>query len=256
VGKHLLIVEKSGYTGTVQVLIARGQIQILSGDSSSGRQALLRQMAATQVPLTAPVDDLLGLRYENEYRKYLRAQYGAKLIDSDDQLADWQQTSLPELFLDAAHKASQGVLAEELIPYLLKIRRRPLPLGDELPDDLPTLAAWLLDLLPRLKSFDVKPCALCHLPRLALVGEQSDYCRRPSPGHSTTCSNLERERRFRDERRLWRREYQRLHDRLRRGSLSETEWQAWKNDNSPQSWRPYEPWQAARKKELTRTTDA
>src|SRR5262245_15041504 len=209
-------------------------------------------MHATSLPLTAPADDLLGLRDDPLYDAYLFEQYGSKIPEVIDQANVGCEQGLPERFLHSAAQAAKGQLDEQLVPYLLTIRRRPYPQYDKLTDDLPTLAAWVLDLLPRFRAFEIKLCTRCGFPRLVFEGE-ADFCRRPAPGHTTRCANLERERRFREDRRAWRREYQRLHDRLRRGSLSEHDWQAWRAGNTVENWARYEEWQAARATPPTRT---
>jgi hypothetical protein len=229
-------------------------------------------------PLTAPVNDLIGLRLETNYDLHLQDQYfqlwpitwfdqtpaalrdrrargeGLPADDEDawqetliwnvgEQATAWRDLGMPRLFLEAARRAAQGHFSARLAPHYERIRRQPAENSDAIPDgDLPTLAAWALDQALRLQPLAIVVCPRCHIPWLTASGEDSPYCQRPAPGHDSTCRELRKAELFRERQGPWRREYKRLHEKTRRGTLSQQAFAAWNAANTPGQWQPYEEW--------------
>jgi hypothetical protein len=94
----------------------------------------------------------------------------------------------------------------------------------------------------------VRPCGRCERPFVSR--HDQEYCTRPAPGLTTDCSTLSRNERFRTVNRGYRREYQRLEARHKRGRLPEKDWLAWKADNRPgeegRDWQRFEDWKKAK----------
>lgn len=243
------------------------------------------------VPLTSPINDLIGLRADAEYAAHVAETYkgfwpdewqqwfqyapppaqpftiDAALDDGMDWLdilEHWRETlernllvtfgnwqHMSELFLDAAELAETGSYSAKLADSFELIKRQPGDTPDEIPDgDLPALAAWALDQALRLWPLKLVSCPGCHIPWLTAADQENPYCLRPAPYHSTSCRALARERQYRADTSPWRREYKRLHERARRGTLSEHDLTAWKTDNAAGvkgiDWQPYDEWQQAR----------
>jgi hypothetical protein len=227
----------------------------------------------TVEPLPTPINDLIALRPEGTYIAYLEtsykwpqawndeiadrypsqealeANYGVALLELiGEQAGRWRRRRLPDLFLAAAERATQGHLSARVAAHLERVHYRPEPEPDEVPDgDVPALAAWALNEALRLRPLKLFTCPLCQSPWLGTPEQDNPYCLRPAPRVHTPCRTLERNRRFREERGDWRREYKRLHERRRRGTLSEQDWEAWTRENAPSHWAPFETWRKTRK---------
>ncbi len=225
------------------------------------------------LPLTAPVNDLLGLRGDWLYAVHLHSTYSPfwpdewitlpleiDTTDLDDhdlaneadvaqiervaqEARELRRRKLPRQFLLACRRAEEGHLSAKLAPFLERVRRRPGDAPDEVPDgDLATLAAWALDQALRMRPLQVRECPLCKVPWLASPEQLSPYCERPYPGRHMSCRELKKDEHFRESQRDWRREYKRLHERRKRGTLSEADWNAWRAENSPEAWIAFEEW--------------
>jgi Family of unknown function (DUF6076) len=241
------------------------------------RGGLLLGERGKPLPLTQPVNDLLGLRDEWDYAVQLDSNYGSfwpdewmdlpadfdstGLTDHDladearaaqidriaDEIRELRRRKLPDTFLAACKQAEQGHFSVTLAGFLEQITRRPGDEPDEVPEaDLPTLATWALDQALRQRPVEVRECPLCKRPWLASPEQPSPYCDRPYPGRSMSCRALKKDEHFRESQRDWRREYKRLHERRKRGTLSEADWQAWRADNNPDDWYAFDEWQRRR----------
>jgi len=234
-------------------------------DINVARHALvLHQPGGESVrPLLSPINDLIALRPETTYDLYLYDQYWTfwpadwfEQLDGDvnveklvnhisDQAARWRRRRYHKLFLAAAQDATERKLSASLAPHLEKIRWLPGNQDDNVPDgDLPALAVYTLIRALELRPLDLVECPRCRIPWLTTTdADRNPFCLRPSLGQLTTCRQLHKEEQFRTRHGDWRREYKRLHERLRRGSLSETELMAWRAENTLESWQPFELWQ-------------
>jgi hypothetical protein len=61
-----------------------------------------------------------------------------------------------------------------------------------------------------------------------------------------SCRALKKDEHFRESQRDWRREYKRLHERRKRGTLSAADWASWRAENSHEAWFPFEEWNRRR----------
>jgi len=157
-------------------------------------------------------------------------------------LRRWLKQGVPEQLLAGAQAAQNGRMSPELFGFLQNVRH--LPHGRAEVAHYPALAAWGVDWLARLVSFRIDPCRRCGRMFVAIADQA--YCNRVAPGEARPCSELGRNERFRTQRRPYRREYQRLEARNKRGRLSDSDWLAWKAENrvgvEGQDWRRYEDW--------------
>jgi Family of unknown function (DUF6076) len=241
------------------------------------RQGLVLGEHGPTLPLTAPVNDLLGLRADWPYAVHLHSNYGsfwpdewldlpvefdprgltahelgieaqgAQLERIQDEVRALRRRKLPDTFLAACKQAEQGHLSADLAGFLERIVRRPGQEPDEVPEaDLPTLATWALDQALRERPLELRECPLCKRPWIASPEQPSPYCDRPYPGRSMSCRALKKDEHFRESQRDWRREYKRLHERRKRGTLTEADWRAWRAENNPDAWYPFDEWQKRR----------
>jgi hypothetical protein len=205
---------------------------------------------------------MLGLSIEPPYLAYLLASYpglwwskthaehgqsgrtntsGGKegVIRKDVEV--WLEAGLPTLFEQAVREATNRRLSSKLATYVAGIVRNPSPLGDEV-GDLPTLAAWALDHLLRRRCVMLCVCDLCGRPWILPERHPEIFCHRPRPGLRLSCFEAARQERWARLNRDWRREYKKLHERTRAGSLSPALFDAWRGENKPSSWVPLEKW--------------
>jgi hypothetical protein len=219
--------------------------------------------------LTAPIDDLLGLRSDGGYAaiiglRYIPLRWGERelaqlpleqenllealetwQVEVEQQIRGWLDDGLPDLFLDAVREAAEGgTLSATLAPYVARIVRRPAPKRDEVPD-LPTLATWALDHLMRRSQIEARTCPTCDYPWLAVDSDHDVYCTRPMPGKLRSCRETHHQQAFEETQREWRREYKKLHERKSRGTLPAEEFAAWRAANRPSAWLPFEDWKAS-----------
>jgi hypothetical protein len=238
----------------------------------------LHAVGQAVMPLTSPINDLIGLRTDHTYNVHLYDAYFSSwptawfehaphVLGADDEAASdsgrdseenlldnvyeamrkWRDERLPRLFLDAARRAESGHYSGKLGPHFERVERHPDGIPDEIPDgDLPALAAWTLDQALRLWPLRVVECPRCRLPWLTQTTQVNPFCLRPAPDMHTSCRTLAREQQYRTDHRPWRREYKRLHERTRRGTLSEHAFTAWKAGNAAGvegiDWQPYDQW--------------
>jgi hypothetical protein len=229
------------------------------------------------LPLTAPINDLLGLRDEWHYAVHLESNYGSfwpdewidlpagfdssGLTDHElgtqaaaaqidrirDEIQALRRRKIPDRFLAACQQAEQGHLSARLAGFLERIVHRAGVEPDEVPEaDLPTLATWALDQALRQRPLELRECPLCKRPWIASPEQPSPYCDRPYPGRSMSCRGLKKDEHFRESQRDWRREYKRLYERRKRGTLSEADWRAWRAENDADAWFPFDEWQKRR----------
>lgn len=211
---------------------------------------------------TKPANDLIGLRDDEGYLVHLAmtdyfsfwpwgADAQTRREDFDEalfaglegEIAVWTKGRLPSLFLRGARQAAEeGHFSAKLAPHYERATLRA-EQADEVPDgDLPALAAWGLQEALHLRPLEVRECPLCKVPWLADADQPSSYCTRPYPGKQMTCRALKKDEDFRENRGDWRREYKRVYERVKRGTLSEEVWERWRADNSPDAWHPLETW--------------
>jgi Zn-finger nucleic acid-binding protein len=271
----------------MQVSMRRGRIDIpdaFDPKPMAGVQALVAELPANPdwsdleriatlpqelLALTAPIDDLLGLRSDSQYAAIIGVRYKPfwwggrelpqllreqentlKALEAwrtglEQQIRDWLDEGLPDLFLGAVREAAEaGTLSATLAPYVAQIVRRPPPRRDEVPD-LPTLATWALDHLMRRSQIEVRTCPTCDYPWLAVDSDHDVYCTRPTPGKLRSCREIHNQQAFEEAQKEWRREYKKLHERKSRGTLPAEEFAAWRAANRPSSWLPFEEWKAS-----------
>lgn len=235
----------------MQVALSRGALVL---EPNSEHNSVL--------PLPMPVNDLIGLRAESGYATHLFEQYhrfwpeswwpnhpdsGTRFDGAAERVereaAVWSKQDLPTHFLAAARLAESGHFSARLAPFYERVKRRPAEEPDEVEDgDLAALAAWTLGEALRLRPVSLRECPLCRVPWLASAMEASPYCLRPYPGRQTSCRALKKDEHFRENQGAWRREYKRLYEQKKRGTLAERDWDAWRAGNSPDAWFPFPVW--------------
>jgi uncharacterized protein DUF6076 len=237
------------------------------------------------------VDDLLGLRTDVPYQTYLLMRYGLQqqppeLVEltaggDPDMAAEkitetWLQNVMrfafgvdeptapalerakeqwKELFSAAASRAAVGELAPELAPLLARARR--LPGGTVDVPDLPSFAAWCLEERLRHGPVPLQVCENCGQPWLAERGAR--YCKRPAnPGTMVSCRSLVAHSRYLSEHRNFHRQRRRLYDRMKRGTLPEQEYDAWKAANRPgplgKTWVSWDDWKTGKRPRNRKTS--
>lgn len=250
----------------VKVSTSRGRL--LLGENSHGWST------PQTVALTEPVDDLLGLdigdveswstwwmhllRYgsfwgSRRLQDVPRSEF-ASLIDGEfrerdeaigDSLREWAAKTTPH-FLEAVRVAEDARVPSVLAPELQRVRYRrgyvEVPEGD-----LPALATRALLEAVRSRPVVVRDCPLCRRPWITTRGQE--YCLRPAPGYTRACREIAKEARFlaNPDVRDYRREYKRLHELKRRGTISMAELNAWRQGNEPSAWAPYTQWLETKK---------
>jgi hypothetical protein len=88
--------------------------------------------------------------------------------------------------------------------------------------------AWLEVLDAAMRGIISKVCGYCGLPFAPRRSDQS-YC----PGRP--CQRLAFRQRY--DRQPFRRAYQRMYKRWKRGTITPAAWKAWKRDNQPESYK-------------------
>jgi Family of unknown function (DUF6076) len=217
--------------------------------SVSYRQVVLRDPgrdASWQLPLAAPVNDLLGLAISPDaevggYLIYLMKKYEGFGMHG---LGGAQQALAA--FDRAAVAAAKRRLSPELAPYLERIKFSISPGTDDVPDFV-ALAAWSLLESLRRQSLALITCPRCKRPWFG-APKGPRHCQRPAPGQSRDCRTLEKERRLASNPayRAYRREYKRLEEAARRGSVTFEDFIEWRTANRAHAWRPFDEWKAKR----------
>jgi len=201
-----------------------------------------------QVPLVAPVNDLLALSSERIYVQHLASSYPGfwpRLQEAETSVREWLAAGVPCLFAEATEAASRGSLSPSIISYTAAVVRRAAPDSDEV-NDLPALGAWALERLLERRAVVVRPCSSCGRPWIPPTRYPHNLCHRPRPGFRLSCFEVNRQSRWASRNRDWRREYKKLHERVRAGTLPAETFKAWRAANTPSSWHPLEDWIAGR----------
>jgi Zn-finger nucleic acid-binding protein len=147
-------------------------------------------------------------------------------------------------------------LSSELAPHLERLRFAPDGTVAEVPD-LAALAAWSLLEAVRRQPLRLRSCPICRGRWLARPGE-SEYCQRLAPGQVTKdCRTLAKEKRLAGDTayRAYRREYKRLSEASSRGAIDVRDLIAWRNENGPAKWAPFNEWKARRQRARKETDD-
>jgi Zn-finger nucleic acid-binding protein len=207
-----------------------------------------------RLPLTTPVNDLLG-QYRTGRRNeppivprandlYDLLERYASLSGPRGVLGDGQKLTVHGDFLAAAGSAAKGRLSARIAPYVERLRFAPDGSIADVPD-FTALAAWSLLEAVRRQRLELRTCPTCKGKWLASPEEVSRYCQRRAPGQvSKDCRTLDYEKRLAGDvaYRAYRREYKRLTELQRRGSLDSKELVHWRDQNSPAQWLPFNEW--------------
>lgn len=225
----------------MEIVSSYGQIRSVFGDG----------IADGPLPVTAPLDDLLGLvRAGNDrdpYLDFLRSRYGSQAV------AQLEHEGVRAV-RRAAEAAARGVVKRQL--HLRPLLQRRLPLvsfgighgPSEVPDhDLLALTAYsTVVTLWSGRDFALEDCRRCLAPWLAPI-DGPHYCLRPAPGGlARSCREVNKEQQLlrRDDYGPYRRQYKRISELLRRGSISRTEAERWRSENTPEAWLSLEEWRS------------
>jgi hypothetical protein len=197
----------------------------------------------SRLPLTAPVNDLLGqLRPDPLSAVYLAERYPEFVPTS-------QPRAVLLAFETAARDAVKGRVSAAVAPHLERLRLAPDGTVRDVPD-FAALAAWSLLESVRRQPLKLFTCPTCKGKWLGLP-DGSKYCQRLAPGQvSKDCRTLDYERRLAGDSayRGYRREYKRLSEAQRRGSLDMLELVRWRDQNGPANWLPFDQWKVQQQK--------
>jgi hypothetical protein len=200
-----------------------------------------------RLPLTAPVNDMLGWLATptslRNYVTYMGARYGGLGLGR-------LRMEHAAGFLDAAKAATKGHLSADIAEHVGRLRFAPDGTVAAVPD-FPALAAWSLMEAVRRQELRLLTCPTCKRKWLASSSEKSRYCQRWAPGQTRDCRTLEYERHVAGDAAYsaYRREYKRLAEAERRGSVEGYAVRQWRAQNSATDWQPFEEWKAQRKEE-------
>lgn len=219
--------------------------------------------------LSAPIDDLMGLMPDPNYVAHLARRYGPLLepdfrkrqralrggdkgpspaYDPGLRLAD---ELLHKIRLDAgttrraftvgAQEAEDGHLSRELAPFFALIQWIP-GSGVLIAPEIEALGAWCLIEIVRSRRVMVVACENCGVPFVSLG--RARYCSRPVPGSASlaVCRELASQRTHRTKHGDYQRERKRLHERKRRGLLTQSTYDDWSRENSPTDWKQFDEW--------------
>jgi hypothetical protein len=208
-----------------------------------------------------PVNDVLGIRDDERYAEWLDQEWG-KLAPSRATIAKMVGTrrkNEPEAHFrddfaeiaETAHVPGGSIDHARLGPLLSQVRYYPG--GIEVPS-LAVLVAWALEQLLR-GGYWFGNCARCERPFFArsasgrpsiATASLPRYCSRPAPDLTVTCAHLEAADRFARERSEWSKEYRKVMARKLRGTVSESDFRAWKAVSNPgkrgEDWTPFDEW--------------
>jgi hypothetical protein len=220
------------------------------------------------LPLASPVNDVLGLSLDECYLAHLLSSYSEFWIQGGDgtqpamsrdlrdldhassafqaarrDVDSWLDAEVSVIFTEAVQASEQGRLSAKLAPYIERIVRNPRQQPDEV-SDLPTLATWALEELLRRRRVTLHRCRLCRRYWVPPQRNPDAVCRRPQPSRKLSCYEKSRQLEWAIANGDWRREYKKLHERVRAGSLPRELFESWKAENRPESWRPFHVWGA------------
>lgn len=220
------------------------------------RQLVLTESGVEKLrlPLLVPVNDLLGQyvtrsgggytsRATDLYDLWERYQ---PLSGKQGVLGDGGKLAVYTDFLAASQGAVRGQLSARLAPYVERLRFDSDGSVAEIPN-FTALAAWSLLEAVRRQPLELRTCPTCKGKWLAPPEELSRYCQRRAPGQvSKDCRTLDYEKRLAGNvaYRAYRREYKRLTEMQRRGTLDMKELMRWREQNSPAQWLPFDEWKA------------
>jgi hypothetical protein len=198
-----------------------------------------------RLPLLAPLNDILGWAGKPDasppegYITYLHQRYG-RVGFPRGSLASMEEFAA---FDSAAHAATKGRLSGHLAGYLERLRFAPDGSVADVPD-FTALAAWGLLEAVRRQPLELRKCASCKRPWLAATDEKSRYCQRWTPGQQRDCRTLDYERRLAGDKpyRAYRREYKRVTEMQRRGSIELVDMYGWRGENNAIDWKSFEDW--------------
>jgi hypothetical protein len=192
-----------------------------------------------RLPLLAPANDMLGWENPAGYAAYLFQRYGqlsfprGSLGSSQGEAAD---------FYGAAKAATKGHVAKSIAEHLERLRFSADGALTDVPD-FAALAAWSVLEAVRRQQLRLRTCPTCKRKWLSAADERSRYCQRWAPGQMKDCRTLAHERKLAGSGYAsYRREYNRITEAHRRGSLSTKDLFAWRDDNDATNWTPYEQW--------------
>jgi hypothetical protein len=200
------------------------------------RQIVLtdRGVEKLRVPLLAPANDMLGWSAQDlEYLVYLRDRYGGvygSLASGPD-------------FAEAATLATKGRFSATVGMYLERLQFAPDGSVRDVPD-FPALAAWSLLEGVRRAELRLRTCLTCGRPWLASQDDRSKFCQRWAPGQFRDCRTLAAEQRLAGDKTYsaYRREYKRVTEMERRGSIKLADLYRWREANDALAWTPFEQW--------------
>lgn len=207
------------------------------------RQLVLRDNGeALRLPLTAPINDLLGqLRKDNDpYLAYLFDRY--RVFAGRGSRDIWLEPSEAQTFLSAAVQAAKGTLSPGISSHIGRLRFSPDGRVDV--PDFEALAAWSLLESVRRQPLKVYTCLTCRAKWIGAPGG-SRYCQRVAPGQvRKDCRTMAYEKRLAGDTgyRRYRREYKKLAEKQRRGTLDVVDLMHWRDQNSPADWLPFDEW--------------
>jgi hypothetical protein len=210
--------------------LAFGSFALVDGDGKLARFGPL-----------VPGNDLLGLRAEHSYIGWLEERWGTEA--SGRHAMRWVRSGAIDELVEIAHATEgQRVPYAKLAPFLERLRFDRGG-GFQAPD-LPALAAWSIERAAS-SGVPLTDCTTCGKPRFGRG--LSPYCSRPAPGQITTCAQLHAQERFAEERAEWNKEYRRIYARKLRGSVSDQEWENWREDpygsaRAPEIYTPFDRW--------------
>jgi hypothetical protein len=211
---------------------------IVETGDEQGLGGWLELAIASAAGFLVPSDPGLFMRWRSESAS---GKAGKATMDLERQLA-----ALQRQFVAAVTAASRGELSPLLADELAAVRRKKGGMVEV--DTLAQLGAWCLEYLLRDGPVSVRECHGCGY---LWIGERAGrFCVRPAPGQKTTCRALRSYESFAAANPDFNRERRRLYERRRRGSLTVSDYHAWKDKNHPgergTDWLPYEEWLAVR----------
>jgi Zn-finger nucleic acid-binding protein len=216
------------------------------------RQLVLRDNGERlRLPITAPINDLVGQLRSSAHEGYLPYLFDRYKAFGGQRgfLGDARERNVQEEFLTAAKSAVKGEVSTLIAPHLERLRFA----SDGSVDvpDFAALAAWSLLEAVRRQELKLFTCPICKGKWLG-APDGPKYCQRVAPGQvSKDCRTLAYEKRLAGDKeyRRYRREYKRLTEAFRRGSLDVKDLIAWRDENGPASFTPFDEWNANREED-------
>jgi hypothetical protein len=202
------------------------------------------------VSIAKPINDVLGFRNDDRYADWLGKDW-QELAPSRREAATYARLR-DELATIAAAASKEGGTLDmaQLAPFLSRVKYYAGAI--EVPS-LAVLAAWALEREVQRRVDWLSDCPICHRPwytrprtLASALAEPNRYCARPAPGLTVTCAQLEATDRFARERSEWSKEYRKVMARKLRGTVSRSDFEAWKAVSNPgkrsEDWTPFDEW--------------